>query len=501
MGGLPSFGRVRRERTGAPSRARQRVSRLDASAVRAFDLFAELSDAELEEWADAATIQTFVGGTVIAEPDEPSHGVHLLLAGTVECLTRRAGRLELVGHGSAPTWIGAISSLTGGTFGFRMRASGEVRAALIPAARFVELSIAHRSVFRGVMAQVRPVSGRQTSSDQDRVHLASLGAMASGLAHEIDNPAAAATRAAADLADALDVLGSTVSALAEAGLSGDAAVRLTHLRQHALATLRSPRRSSVLALDDAEDELEEALASTGMGVGCPIAAPLAAGGLDRAFVERVVDVVGPATEPGLHWIAASLTAAALVTELSEAVRRITGLVGVVKSYADLDGGELVPVDLHASIDATLTVLLHRLRQTQIVVIRDYDASIPLLLANGAELNQVWTSMLDNAVDALGHNGTIRIATRRDGADVRVDVADDGPGPPSEVGGRIFEPYFTTKDKDGRHGGGFGLGLETARGIVVDHHRGTLTLRSNPGRTVLRTRLPIERAVESAGRPP
>lgn len=473
------------------------MSRLDASALRAFDLFAELSDAELEEWADAATIQTFAGGTLMAEPDEPSPGVHLLLAGTIDCHRRRAGRLELVGHNSAPTWIGAISSLTGATFGLRVRASGEVRAALIPAARFVELSIAQRSVFRRVLARVRPVAEEEAAVEQDRVHIDSLGAPATGIAHELDNPAAEATRAAADLAGALEVLRSTVNALAEAALSGDAAVRLSALRQRALARLRSPRRYSAPALDDPEDELVLALSAAGVGIGRQLAAPLAAGGLDRAFIERVVDTAGPATEVALYWIAASLRAAALVTELSDAVRRITGLVGVVKSYADSDGDDLVLVDLHAGIDATLTTLLHRLRQTQIVVIRDYDASIPLLLANGAELSQVWTSLLGNAIDALGQHGTIRIATRREGGEVQVDVADDAPGFPADVRGRIFNPPFTTK----AGGAADGLGLEIARRIVVDHHRGTLTLRSDPGRTVLRTRLPIERAAEPAARPP
>jgi signal transduction histidine kinase len=168
---------------------------------------------------------------------------------------------------------------------------------------------------------------------------------------------------------------------------------------------------------------------------------------------------------------------------------MTALVTAIKTYAYMDRGEVVQVDVGEGLDTTLTILGHKLKHTQIKVNRDYDPSLPRLTVHGAELNQVWTNLLDNAIDALGDSGEITIVTRRDGACAEVDIADNGPGIPPEMSDRVFEPFFTTKDV----GRGTGLGLDTARRILVDRHGGSLTLESRPGRTVFRARLPIDAA--------
>jgi signal transduction histidine kinase len=171
---------------------------------------------------------------------------------------------------------------------------------------------------------------------------------------------------------------------------------------------------------------------------------------------------------------------------------MSGLVGAVKSYTYLDRGELVEVDVHEGLDTTLVVLGHKLKHTAIKVVRDYDRSLPRLTVHGSELNQVWTNLLDNAIDALGHDGTITIATRRDGDSALIEISDDGPGIPAEIRGRIFDSFFTTKDV----GLGSGLGLATAQRIVVEGHDGALTLDSEPGRTTFKVRLPL--AAETPG---
>ena len=173
---------------------------------------------------------------------------------------------------------------------------------------------------------------------------------------------------------------------------------------------------------------------------------------------------------------------------------MSALVGAVKSYAYMDRGALVEVDLHEGLETTLTVLGYKLKHTSIEVVRDYDRSLPQLTVRGSELNQVWTNLLDNAIDALGERGTITIATRADGDCAVVEIADDGPGIPEEVAGRIFDPFFTTKDV----GQGTGLGLATARRIVVDRHDGSLTLDAQPGRTVFCVRLPFAQPEGPAG---
>ena len=165
---------------------------------------------------------------------------------------------------------------------------------------------------------------------------------------------------------------------------------------------------------------------------------------------------------------------------------MSGLVSAVKSYAYMDRGGVVEIDLHEGLETTLTVLGHKLKHTSIEVVRDYDRELPKLTGRGSELNQVWTNLLDNAIDALGQQGTITITTRSDGQCAVIEIADDGPGIPSEVRDRVFDPFFTTKDV----GYGTGLGLATARGIVVDRHDGSLTVQSEPGRTSFRVRLPF-----------
>jgi signal transduction histidine kinase len=152
----------------------------------------------------------------------------------------------------------------------------------------------------------------------------------------------------------------------------------------------------------------------------------------------------------------------------------------------MDRGGLVEVDVHEGLETTLTVLGYKLKHTTIAVVRDYDRTLPKLTIRGSELNQVWTNLLDNAIDALGEQGTITIATRADGNCAQIEITDDGPGVPDEVLGRIFDPFFTTKDV----GQGTGLGLATARRIVVDRHDGSLTLDTEPGRTTFRVRLPL-----------
>ena len=170
-------------------------------------------------------------------------------------------------------------------------------------------------------------------------------------------------------------------------------------------------------------------------------------------------------------------------------------MGAVKSYAHLDRGEVVEADVHEGLETTLVVLGHKLKHTRIRVVRDYDRALPPLTVHGGELNQVWTNLLDNAIDALGEEGTIILRSRRDGSCALVEVEDDGPGIPAGARDRVFDPFFTTKGV----GRGTGLGLDTARRIVVERHRGSLALDSGPGRTVFAVRLPLGRALPRGAR--
>jgi signal transduction histidine kinase len=277
----------------------------------------------------------------------------------------------------------------------------------------------------------------------------------------------------------------------ESGVEREQAEQLVQIQRQVLAACRARASVPQLELADAEDALGAVLERLGVGDGYRLVEPLAQAGVDAELLERVAALAGSATDAAVRWIAASLLARELAAELAESTERMSKLVGAVKTYAYMDRGGLVEVDLREGIDTTLTILGHKLKHTTIEVRREFDPELPRLRAYGAELNQVWTNLLDNAIDALGESGTITITARRDGECVEVDIGDDGPGIPAETRQHVFDPFFTTKEV----GRGTGLGLDTARRIVNDRHRGSLSLESEPGRTVFRVRLPLDAGVQ------
>ncbi|HXB15082.1 MAG TPA: ATP-binding protein [Solirubrobacteraceae bacterium] len=462
------------------------MSRPSVAELRPIDLFDGVDDEHLAEFAAHAELRDFSAGEQIAQEGGSERRVYLLLDGTAETFREINGGQESSGDHAAPTYLGAIGALTGSGLAVQVQAKTDVHLAQIDADEFLELAIENRSVLRLVLARVRPVVGRITAIEQNRERLESLGTMAAGLAHELNNPAAAAKRASADLADALDVLSSTIGVFVESGVSREQAEQLVEIQRAVVQACRARASISQLELADAEDELTDALERAGIADAYRIVEPLAQAGFDEQQLARVGELAGPATEAAVRWIAASLLARELAAELSESTERMSKLVAAVKTYAYMDRGGLVEVDIREGLDTTLTILGHKLKHTTIEVEREFEQDLPRFQAYGAELNQVWTNLLDNAIDALGDSGTITISAQRDGDCVEVDIADDGPGVPAEVQERIFDPFFTTKEV----GKGTGLGLDTARRIVADRHHGSLSLRSEPGRTVFRVRLPV-----------
>ncbi|HEV3070223.1 MAG TPA: ATP-binding protein [Solirubrobacteraceae bacterium] len=454
--------------------------------LRTVDLFDDLNDEELAQWVLLARPRHVAAGEVIAEQGEEPPGLQLLLEGEAQALIIDGSRSEPVGRHRAPTWMGAIPLLMGRSLGVRMRAETACRLAIVAPEDFRRLAYAQPAVNQRVMQQVAPVTSRVTAIEQNRERLASLGTMAAGLAHELNNPAAAARRAADQLTEALQAIGAALAAFVEAGVERADAERLLGLQRQALAQAAAATALDTLDASDAEEELLQRLQALGIEEPWRLAEPLAAAGVDQPWLDRVAELAGPATGAALRWVAATLTAGRLAAELQESTERMSALVGAVKSYAYMDRGGLVEIDLHEGLETTLTVLGYKLKHTSIELVRDYDRTLPKLTVRGSELNQVWTNLLDNAIDALGEQGTITIATRADGDCAVVEITDDGPGVPEDVAGRIFDPFFTTKDV----GQGTGLGLATARRIVVDRHDGSLTLSSKPGHTTFRVRLPF-----------
>jgi signal transduction histidine kinase len=270
--------------------------------------------------------------------------------------------------------------------------------------------------------------------------------------------------------------------MAEESLLAEEFVALERLRRE----IDVPVAGGSLDAADREEALYNWLDRRGIEAAWRIAPALAASGADVAWCERAAEVLhGGTLEPGLDWVAGTLTTRALLSEMKESTWRISALVDAVRSYSQIGRASLQLVDVTEGIDSTVVMLGHKL-ESGATLEREYAVDVPRIEANPGELNQVWTNLIDNAIDAVDGNGTVTISTARDGDHVVVAVADTGPGMPADVQARAFEPFFTTKDV----GKGTGLGLDISRRIVVERHHGQITIDSQPGHTVLRVRLPV-----------
>ncbi len=454
--------------------------------LRSVDLFDGIDDTQLADWLAVAQLREVAPEELIVEEQDHVPGLILLLAGTAFTQMASRGQPEPLGRQVAPTWIGAISVLTGDPLPVRIVAESACRLAIIRSDEFLRLVFEQRAIHQTVIRQISPVMQRLGGIEQNRERLASLGTMAAGLAHELNNPAAAARRAASQLSEEVGIVQSTLVKFVKSGVERADAERLVELQEQAIARAEGATALDTLDAADAEDELLGRLEALGVPEPWRIVEPLARAGVDDAWLDEIAAHAGKAAPAALHWVAATLTIGRVSQELCESTDRISALVGAVKAYAYMDRGGLVEVDLHEGLETTLTVLGHKLKHTAIKVVRDYDRTLPKMTVRGSELNQVWTNLLDNAIGALGEQGTITIRTSYDGSCATVEIADDGPGVPDDVRERIFDPFFTTKDV----GAGTGLGLATARRIVVDRHDGSMVVESQPGSTTFRVRLPL-----------
>jgi signal transduction histidine kinase len=324
------------------------------------------------------------------------------------------------------------------------------------------------------------------STARQRASLVTLGTLAAGIAHEINNPASAATRAVDALETTTQVLLTSVGRLAREEVPAEKLAALDELRRE----IKPPAADAdPLARADREQALATWLSRRGVLRAWSIAPSLAATGVDLEWCAQAEAVLGAAArEPGLEWLASTVSVASLLAELKESTRRISELVAAVRSYTQLDRASMQQLDVADGLDSTLLMLGHKLRGG-VTVVRDYGAGVPQVEAYAGELNQVWTNLIDNAVDAMDGRGTLRVATRVEDGQVVVEIGDTGPGMAPEIATRAFEAFFTTKDV----GKGLGLGLDIARRIVVERHGGTLTIDSRPGETVLRVGIPLRAA--------
>jgi signal transduction histidine kinase len=320
-----------------------------------------------------------------------------------------------------------------------------------------------------------------------RERMATLGRLAAGLAHELNNPASAAHRAAGLLREQFDALEPLALRLAEHPWKPDEVALLRQLADATQSASQSARELAPLDRADREEAVERWLDGRGVARAWELAPLLVDRGVTAESLERVTrGCDASVVVDALAWTERTAAIRQLLDEVGQSAARVSEMVRAVKAYSYADAAARRTADVHEGLEHSLTILGHKLREAKAAVVREYDRTLPPVETYGTELTQVWTNLLDNAADAVAPSGgTIRVRTRAADGGVAVEIADSGPGISAEARARIFDPFFTTKGA----GKGTGLGLEIVQRIVTRHH-GTIDVASGPGETRFTVRLPL-----------
>ena len=451
--------------------------------LRAVSILDGFTDSQVADLAAAGTEETYEPGIRLFDEGRPADDWWVLLSGRID-LVRRIGHEEAVmaTMENAGQWAGGFRAWDEhGIYMGSARVMAPTRVFRLPAPELARLGetwfpfAVH--LLRGLIGTARRIEHHA----RQREALVALGTLAAGLAHEINNPASAAVRSVGALQQSSDDVFASLQRLAGEGISAPQFVALDGLR----GSIEPASAPSGVALSDLEESLTAWLTSHNIDRDWVIAPALAGAGVSVSWLDRAAAALsGSALQAGLEWVASSVTTTALIGEAQDATRRISDLVSAVKSYSQLDRATVQEVRVVDGLESTLIMLGHKLRDG-ITIVREYDDSVPTVTANPGELNQVWTNLIDNAVDAMDGAGTLTVRTYADDRHVVVEIRDTGHGMTVDVATHAFEPFFTTKEV----GKGTGLGLDITRRIIVERHGGEIGVESEPGATVVCVRLP------------
>jgi signal transduction histidine kinase len=454
-----------------------------AGELQQISVFADLSDQDLGWLASQMTLIELAPGDIFLREGSPADRMFVILEGELRGERQSDGSEQRVYVTRAGQVTGMLpfSRLT--QFPATVRAVGHARVASLPANRFPEMLQRIPLLAPRLVGLLSDRVRETTRNEQQQEKMAALGKLSAGLAHELNNPAAAARRAAENLREAINTLREANSRLDRRSLSVEQRLSLSGLEAEIVEhpdTVLDP-----LERGDREDEIAGWLEKHGVSQAAQLAANLVDAGFEHSCLTQIASAFPPdAIDDVLTRVSASLLVGRLAKEIEHSTGRISDLVQAIKEYSHMDQMPQQEVDIHQGLENTLLILRNRLKQG-ISIARDYDRTLPKVCARPGELNQVWTNLVDNAIDAMSGKGELRIRTARELDRVLVEIGDSGPGIPPEIQKRIFEPFFTTKGV----GEGLGLGLDTVYRIVRNHH-GDVRFDSRPTDTRFQVRLPL-----------
>jgi signal transduction histidine kinase len=474
-------------------------ARLTPEELRTLFLFADLEDHQAAWVIENGDVVPFPAGENIVSEGEPARCFYVLLSGAISMFKLVSGDpVETTRTEQRGVYFGAtqfyLDDDTALTYPASVRAISDCTVLALPAKDFARAFASWFPMAVHLLEGMLMGLRRGNAQVAERERLLALGKLSAGLTHELNNPAAAAGRAADALRDKVSGMRAKLAMIADGKIAGDQLKKLVMAQDEFVKKVRHAPTLSPLEATDREDELGDWLDDHGIGGGWDLAPVFVAGGLGVEDLDAVNAAANETTlEGAVRWLAYTVETESLLREILDATTRISDLVLAAKQYSQLDRAPHRFIDVHEGLDATLVMFGRKLAPPEsgaeagIAIVKEYDRTLPQIPAYPAELNQVWTNIIDNAIDAMGGTGTLTVRTGRIDDDcIFVEIGDTGPGIPPDVRRRIFEPFFTTKPV----GRGTGLGLDVSYRVVVNRHRGDITVTSEPGDTRFRVRLPI-----------